>query len=108
MAQHIIDQKLQDLACPASSFAAISGMIGRTRLCDAIQGKKPLDYNLQEKLVALLDEMSELKRTSLIAPDWTDAENIRAQLAHRRAFKQAAEYDADVLRKFLLEPSNEQ
>src|SRR5712692_7185661 len=94
MQQHIIDKKLQDIACPVSLFVPITGgLIGRTRLTQALQGEKPLDQNLVDKLVALLDEMAELKRTSLVAPDWADAQNIREQLARRRAFRQAAEYD---------------
>lgn len=107
--QHIIDQKLQDLACPVSLFVPIAGgLIGRTRLTQGLQGlqgTKPLDQNLVEKLVALLDEMAELKRTSLVAPDWNDAQNIREQLAQRRAFRQAAEYDVSDTGKFLLELS---
>ena len=102
MQQHIIDKKLQDIACPVSLFVAITGgLIGRTRLTQALQGEKSLDHNVVEKLVALLDEMAELKRTSLIAPDWSDAENIQEQLTHRRAIKEAVKYDKNVVRKFL-------
>ncbi len=105
--QHIIDKKLQDLACPVSLFVPITGsLIGRTRLTQALQGEKPLDQSLLDKLVAILDEMAELKRTSLVAPNWADAQNIREQLDQRRAFKQAAEFDADEVRKLLLEPSS--
>ena len=103
--QHVIDKKLQDLACPVSLFVPISGLIGRTRLTQALQGEKPLDQNLVDKLVALLDEMAELKSTSLVAPDWADAQNIREQLDQRRAFKQAAQFDEDKVRELLLEPS---
>ena len=102
--QHIIDRKLQDLVCPVSLFCEITGgLIGRTRLTQGLQGTKPLDHNLVEKLVALLDEMAALKRTSLVAPDWADAEGVREQLAQRRAFKQAAEYDVSDKGKALLE-----
>src|SRR5713226_7668664 len=52
MQQHIIDKKLQDIACPVSLFVAITGgLIGRTRLTQALQGEKPLDQNLVDKLV---------------------------------------------------------
>ena len=101
---HIVDQKLQDLACPVSLFVPITGgLIGRTRLTQALQGEKPLDQNLVAKLVALLDEMAELKRTSLIALDWADAENIREQLRRRREIKTAIRYDEDGIRE-LLQP----
>src|SRR5260370_3941957 len=102
--QHIIDRKLQDLSCPVSPFCEITGgLIGRTRLTQALQGEKPLDQNLVDKLVALLDEMAELKRTSLVAPDWSDAQNIREQLVQRRAIKQEAKLEADDIDKLLLE-----
>jgi len=103
--QRVIDTKLQDLACPVSLFVPITGgLIGRTRLTQALQGEKPLDRNLVDELVVLLDEMADLKRTSLVAPDWADAQGIREQLDQRRAFKQAAVYDRDDVRKLLLEP----
>jgi hypothetical protein len=102
--QHIIDTKLENLTCPVSLFVPITGgLIGRTRLTQALQGEKPLDQSTVDKLVTLLDEMAELKDASLISPDWSDAENIREQLAQRRAFKQAAEYDTDQVRRLLLE-----
>lgn len=105
--QHVIDKKLQDLACPVSLFVPITGgLVGRTRLTQALQGEKSLDQNLLDKLAALLNEMAELKRTSLVAPDWADAQNIREQLDQRRAFKQAAEFDADEVRKLLLEQNS--
>jgi len=99
---HIIDQKLQDLACPVSLFVPICGLIGRTRLTQALKGDFALGRNLEEKLVALLEEMIELKRVSLIAPDWADTENIREQLNARRRIRQVAEYDEDKVRELLL------
>ena len=101
---HIIDEQLQQLACPLSLFVPITGgLIGRTRLTAALRnpGDEDLDRNLVDKLVALLDEMAELKRTSLVAPDWSDTVGIREQLKHRRLFKEAVKYDSNDLRKFL-------
>jgi hypothetical protein len=104
--QHIIDRKLQELPCPVSLFVPITGgLIGRTRLTSGLKNDD-LDRELVEKLVAILDEMTELKRTSLIAPDWSDAENIKEQLHQRRAFRQAAKYDEDRVRELLLGPHN--
>ena len=104
--QHIIDRKLQELPCPVSLFTRITyGLIGRTRLTQGLKNDD-LDHDIVEKLVAILDEMLELKRTSLIAPDWSDSENIREKLRHRRAFTQAAKYDEDRVRELLLEPNN--
>lgn len=102
---HIIDTKLQDIACPVSLFIPIAGIIGRTRLTQALQNEKPLDQNIVDRLVVVLDEMAELKRTSLVAPDWSDSENIREQLHQRRQFKLAAEYDEDRVKELLLEPN---
>ena len=99
---HIVDKKLQDLACPVSLFVPICGLVGRTRLTQAMKGNFTLDRNLEEKLVALLEEMIELKRASLIAPDWADTENIREQLNARRRIRQVAEYDEDKVRELLL------
>ncbi len=105
--QHIVDKKLQDLACPVTLFVPIAGgLIGRTRLTQGLQGTKPLDHNLVEKLVALLDEMAALKYTSLVAPDWADADGVREQLAQRRAFREAAKNDVSDAGKFLLESSS--
>ena len=103
MLQHPIDKRLQDLACPVSLFVQISGgLIGRTRLTQALQGQRSIDHNVLDKLLVLLDEMAEFKNASLVAPDWSDAEGIREQLAQRRAFKQAAKFDSDDVRKLLL------
>lgn len=106
--QHIIDKKLQDLACPVSLFVPITnGLVGRTRLTQALTGERTLDHNLVERLVALLNEMAELRRTSPVAPDWSDAAGIQNQLAARRAFRQAAEYDRDDMRELLLNANAE-
>ena len=104
--QHIIDRKLQELPCPVSLFVPITGgLIGRTRLTQGLKNDN-LDHAIVEALVAILNEMVELKRTSLIAPDWSDAENIREQLRQRRAFRQAAKHDEDSVRELLLGPCN--
>jgi hypothetical protein len=81
------------------------GLIGRTRLTQGLKNDN-LDHSIVDKLVALLSEMAELRRASKIAPDWSDAENIREQLRQRRAFTEAAKYDEDRVRQLLLEPSN--
>jgi hypothetical protein len=101
---HIIDEKLQQLACPVSLFVPITGgLIGRTRLTAALRNpsEDDLDRNVVEKLVMIVDEMAELKRTSLVAPDWSDAAGIREQLKKQRLIKEAIKYDSDVFRKFL-------
>jgi hypothetical protein len=103
---HLIDTKLQDLACPLSLFVPIAGIIGRTRLTQFLQNEKSLDLNIVNKLIGVLDEMIELKRTSLVTPDWSDAANIREQLHQRRQFKLAAEYDEDRVKQLLLEPKD--
>src|SRR6266404_3382438 len=96
---HIVDQKLQDLACPVSLFVPIcGGLIGRTRLTQGLKNHD-MDQNLVDKLVAVLDEMTELKRTSLVAPDWSDAVNIREGLRARRELKKVIADDEDVLRE---------
>ena len=103
---HIIDKQLQELACPVSLFVPITdGLIGRTRLTQGLKNHD-LDQNTVDKLIEILDDMAELKRTSLVAPDWSDANNIREQLHQRRQFKLAANYDEDRVRQLLLEPSN--
>ena len=63
--QHIIDKKLQELVCPVSLFVPITdGLIGRTRLTQGLKNHD-LDQNTVDKLVEILDDMAELKRTSL-------------------------------------------
>src|SRR5258706_15163106 len=95
---HIVDQKLQDLACPVSLFVPICGIVGRTRLTQGLKNHD-LGQDLVDKLVAVLDEMTELKRMSLVAPDWSDAANIRAQLQARCEFKKVIADDEAVLRE---------
>jgi|SRR5579862_1208097 len=95
---HIIDRKLQVLACPVSLFVPIcGGLIGRTRLTQGLKSDD-LDKNVVDKLIAILDEMTELKNISSVAPDWSDAANIQAQLKARRELKQAIAYDDDEVR----------
>jgi hypothetical protein len=101
---HAIDEKLQQLACPLSLFVPITcGLVGRTRLTAALRNpaQEDLDRNLGDKLVSLLDEMAELKRTSLVALDWSDAVGIREQLKQRRLFKDAVKHDSDNVRELL-------
>jgi hypothetical protein len=98
---HIIDERLQQIECPLSLFVPIAGLVGRTRLTQFLQGTARLDANVVEKLVSVLDELIELKRASVIAPDWADAEKIREQLRVRREIKQAIEYDEFEVQKLL-------
>jgi hypothetical protein len=101
-AMHIVDEKLQNIECPVSNFVPITGgLVGRTRLTQFLQGTAQLDSNLVEKLIAVLDELIELKRVSVIAPNWADSENIREQLRFRREIKTAIEYDEDKIRELL-------
>jgi hypothetical protein len=103
---HTIDEKLQRLECPVSLFVPIAGLVGRTRLTQFLQGSAQLDSQIIEKLIAVLDEMCELKRMSNFAPNWQDTENIREQLRRRREIKTAIEYDEDMIRE-LLQPEEE-
>lgn len=98
---HIIDEKLQQLECPVSLFVPIAGLIGRTRLTQFLQGSAQLDSNLVEKLVAVLDELIELKRVSNFAPNWQDTENIRETLRYKREFRTAIENDEDKMSELL-------
>jgi hypothetical protein len=98
---HVIEQKLKQLDCPVSLFVPIAGLVGRTRLTQFLSGTAQLDRNLIEKLIGVLDELIELKSASIIAPDWSDAENIREQLRRRREIKLAIEYDETVIRELL-------
>lgn len=89
-----------------SLFVPICGLIGRTRLTQGLKNND-LDQNLVNKLVALLDEMVELKRSSLTAPDWSDAVNIREQLRARRELKKVIADDEDILREAFAGLNNE-
>lgn len=84
-----IYEKLDELGCAVTSFCTIAG-IGRTRLVEALTGKpgKHLDQTTADTIFALLNEMGELKRASLVPPDWTDAAKLRHALeAGREARK---------------------
>lgn len=98
---HIIDEKLQSIECPVSLFVPIAGLVGRTRLTQFLQGTAQLDSNLVEKLIAVLDELIELKRVSNFAPNWQNTENIRETLRRRREIKAAIEYDEDKIQELL-------
>jgi hypothetical protein len=98
---HIIDEKLQRIECPLSLFVPIAGLVGRTRLTEFLKGSAQLDFNLVERLIAVLDEMIELKRVSTFAPNWQDSENIRETLRLRREFKTAVKHDEDVIQELL-------
>lgn len=101
---HIIDQKLEALGCPLSLFIPVcGGLISRPTLTKVLQGEKNLDRNLEDKLLALLDEMAELKRRLPVAPDWSDATNIQNLLSTRRAIRKAVEYDQYTVQELLLD-----
>jgi hypothetical protein len=99
---HVIDEKLQSLECPLMSFTPlVAGLVGRTRLTQFLKGSVQLDSNTVDRLIAVLDEMNELKNASLVAPDWSDEVGIREQLTQRRAFKEAVKYDTDDIRRLM-------
>src|ERR1700730_13642777 len=83
-----IDDALREFGCGLVHFTAIAGVIGRTRLTEALKGGRPLDQTDADRLLTIRDEMAELRRTSLTAPDWTDAEKIRRALESTREGKQ--------------------
>jgi hypothetical protein len=99
---HIVDEKLQNIECPVSNFVPITGgLVGRTRLTQFLHGTAQLDSNLVEKLITMLDELIELKRVSVIAPNWQDTEKIKEQLRRRKEIKVAIKYDEDQVRELL-------
>jgi len=101
-----LETGLREIQCSARNFIKIakgSGIaISDGKFSEALSDKGRLDTVVGEKLLVLLEEMAELKRT-LVAPDWADAANICEQLALLRAWKQAVEYDEDRIRQLLLE-----
>ncbi len=101
---HVIDEKLQSLECPLSSFTPlVAGVVGRTRLTQFLKGSVQLDSGVVNELIGVLNEMIELKLASVIAPNWQDTENIREQLRRRREIKLAFRYDESVLEELLQE-----
>jgi hypothetical protein len=104
---NIVDEKLQSISCPLSCFVLIAdGIVGRTRLTQYCKGDVQLDARLVEKINAVLDELVELSRASAIAPNWSDAENIRKELRLRKEFKAVVKYDEDKMRELLNESAS--
>ena len=85
--ERLIDEKLKQLDCGVVHFAAISKIVGTTRLNQGLQGKRNFEQADAEQLLTVLDEMAELKRTSAVTPDWTDSERIHLLLQARRDAK---------------------
>ena len=94
--ESVINRKLQELSCALANFAAISKIVGRTRLTEALTGKRNLAQTDADKLMAILDEMAELQRASAIPLDWTKTDEIHEALQARREGK-----------KFVLETARE-
>jgi len=83
-------------------FAALANhILARTRLGQGLQGKYAIEHNTMQRLLDLLNEMIELRRSLPVAPNWADSDAIKAFLAQRREFKRAAEYDSDNVRRLL-------
>jgi hypothetical protein len=56
-------------------------------LTEGLQGKRNFEQRDADQMLAVLDEMAELKRGSPVAPDWTDVDRIHLLLQARRDAK---------------------
>ena len=73
--------------CAESNFAKIAGVVGKSRLAEGLSGQKDFDRCDAEKMLAVLQEMRELRDASPTPPDWKKVDEIREALAARREWK---------------------
>jgi hypothetical protein len=82
-----IGNALRELDCAESNFAKIAGVVGKSRLAEGLAGQKDFERRDAEKMLAVLQEMRELRDASAIPPDWKKVDEIREALAARREGK---------------------
>lgn len=82
-----IGNALRELDCAESNFAKIAGVVGKSRLAEGLSGQKDFERRDAEKMLAVLQEMRELRDASAIPPDWKRVDEIREALAARREGK---------------------
>ncbi len=82
-----INNALRAIDCAESNFAKIAGVVGKSRLAEGLSGQKDFNHCDAEKMLAVLQEMRELRDTSAISPDWKKVDEIREALAARREGK---------------------
>ena len=89
----IIRERLRKLRCAENSFAALNGVVGRTRFFEAMGGKPGKHFSQQdaERLLAIISEMEELELKSDAAIDWSQADRVIRALTAQRIERIAAE-----------------
>ena len=89
----IIRKRLRKLRCAENSFAALNGVVGRTRFFEAMGGKPGKHFSQQdaERLLAIISEMEELELKFDAAIDWSQADRVIRALTVQRIERIAAE-----------------
>lgn len=83
--ESIIKNRLYlELNCAESVFAAISGIVSRSRLAQALSGQKPLGETEARLLLGVMDEMKKMQDEMPLPIDWTRVSKIQESLAHKR------------------------
>jgi hypothetical protein len=117
-----IDLGLRQLDCSARNFVAIAKMLGSsisdTGLSWAMTDKKPLDREIGEKLLEILDRMRELQQSiysatdasgnkiGFVAVNWSKSERIADALTARQLAMIARDQGLDPDKQFQVLADN--
>jgi hypothetical protein len=94
-AESQIKNVLRELNCAESIFAAIAGVVSRSRLAQALAGQKAFDQKDAERLLEVVGEMKTLQAEVCVPIDWTRVSEIQNALLLRRIQQIAAELGDD-------------
>ena len=78
---------LAALDCKHHHFAEISGVVGKTRLAQGLNGEKDFEQHDAIRMLDVLNRMMELQDAAIAPIDWSKAERVQTALAVRLAAK---------------------
>jgi hypothetical protein len=80
-----IRNSLIALDCHVHIFAEISGLYGKTRMSEGLNGTKPFSTYDLARLSETIERMKELQNAVIVGIAWSKVDKVRAALAARLA-----------------------
>lgn len=90
-----IRRQLQELGCAPTNFAGIGGILGKSRVMQALTGRKPFERSDAARLLEILEEMCSLQREFDCPIDWAQVGAIQNALLTRRVRRIARELEGE-------------
>ncbi len=91
-----IARQLHELSCAPTNFAGISGgILGKSRIMQALTGQKPFEPKDAERFLEILAEMRALQSEIDVPLDWSRTDAVQNALLVRRIRRIAADVEKE-------------